>query len=118
MEGLERRLKSYVRALQLARPAGFKVVGAQAWVLRDWIVPGFSGEKPARTPSRTSVFTLIRRHLRAAQEFARVSEPDVDPRDEPALEGHLVVPKVQPGRINRQIRGRGRMVCGPLVFRA
>ena len=72
--------KSYVRALQLACPAGFKVLGARARALRDWIVPRLTGEQPAGTPSLTSVFSLIGRDLRAAQESARTSEPGVGPR--------------------------------------
>ena len=42
--------KSYVKALQPACPVGFKVLGAQAPALRDWIVPRLTGERRAGTP--------------------------------------------------------------------
>ena len=45
---------SYVRALQPAKPVGFKVLGAQAPALRDWVIPRLSGERPAGTPSLTT----------------------------------------------------------------
>ena len=59
---------SPTKALQPARRAGFKVLGAQA--LRDWLIPRLTGERPVGTPSLTSVFGLIGRDLRAAQETA------------------------------------------------
>ena len=42
--------KSYVKALQPARPVGFKVLGAQGPALRDWIVPMLSAKRPVGTP--------------------------------------------------------------------
>ena len=55
---------SYARALQPAKPVGFKVLGAQAPALRDWVLPRLTGERPAGTPSLTTVFGLIGRDLR------------------------------------------------------
>ena len=66
---------------------GFKVVAAHAQALRDWIVPKFTGERPAATPSLTTVFGLIGRDLCAAKESASTSAPDVGPQDEPSLAG-------------------------------
>ena len=77
--------KSYVRALQSARHMGFKILGAHAHALRDWIVPRLTGEHPAGTPSLTTVFNLIGRDLRAAQESASTSETDVCPQEEPSF---------------------------------
>ena len=74
---------SYVRALQPVRSKGFKVLGARAQALRDWIVPRLTGERPAGTPSLTIVFSLIGRDVRAAQEAANTSAPDVSPQGEP-----------------------------------
>ena len=54
---------SYTRALQTAKPVGFKVLGARAPALRDWIVPRLTGERPAGTPSLTTVFGFIERDL-------------------------------------------------------
>ena len=71
--------KSYVKAFQLARPSDFKVLGVQAPPLRDWIVPRLTSERPAETPSLASVFGLIERDLRSAQESVRVPEPNADP---------------------------------------
>ena len=62
-------------------------MGVQAPALPDWIFPRLTGERPAGTPSLTSVFSLIGRDLRVARESARTSEMDVDPQDEPAPEG-------------------------------
>ena len=70
--------KSYMKAPPPARLAGFEVLGAQAPALRDWIVHRLTGERPAGTPSLTSVFGLIGRDLCAAQESARIPEPDAD----------------------------------------
>ena len=72
--------KSYVRALQPARPVGFKVLGARAQALGDWIVPRLPGERPAGTPSLTTVFGLIKCDLRATQDSASTWAPDVSPR--------------------------------------
>ena len=58
--------KSYVRALRPSHPVGFKLLGARAQALRDWIVPKLTSKRPARTPSLTTVFGLIGRDLRAA----------------------------------------------------
>ena len=66
---------------------GFKVLGARAQALRDWIVLRLTSERLAGTPSLTSVFNLIGRDLRAAHESARTSEPDVGPREELAPAG-------------------------------
>ena len=57
---------SYARALQPTKPVGFKVLRAQAPALRDWILPRLTGERPAGTPSLTTVFGLIERDLRTA----------------------------------------------------
>ena len=52
---------SYARALEPAKPVGFKVLGARAPALRDWVLPRLTGERPAGTPSLTTVFGLIGR---------------------------------------------------------
>ena len=70
---------SYTRALQPAKPVGFKVRGAQAPALRDWVLPRLTGERPAGTPSLTTVFGLIGRDLRQAQEAASGSARNADP---------------------------------------
>ena len=75
---------SYARALQPAKPVGFKVLGAQAPALRDWVLPRLTGERPAGTPSLTTVFGLIGRDLRAAQEAASGSARNADPPGGPA----------------------------------
>ena len=74
---------SYARALQPAKPVGFKVLGAQAPALRDWVLPRLTGERPAGTPSLTTVFGLIGRDLRAAQEAAGGSATHADPQGGP-----------------------------------
>ena len=74
---------SYARALQPAKPVGFKVLGARALALRDWVVPRLTGERPAGTPSLTTVFGLIERDLRTAQEEASDSARSRDPHDGP-----------------------------------
>ena len=74
---------SYARALQPAKPVGFKVLGAQAPALRDWVLPRLTGERPAGTPSLTTVFGLIGRDLRAAQEAAGGSAAHADPQGGP-----------------------------------
>ena len=71
--------KSYAKALQRARPVGRKVLGERGHALCDWIVPRLTGEKVAGTPSLTTVFGLIGRDLRAAQECAGTSAPEVSP---------------------------------------
>ena len=75
---------SYAPALQPAKPVGFKVLGAQAPALRDWVLPRLTGERPAGTPSLTTVFGLIGRDLRAAQEAAGGSAKNADPPGGPA----------------------------------
>ena len=75
---------SYARALQPAKPVGFKVLGAWAPALRDWIIPRLNGERPAGTPSLTTVFGLIERDLRTAQEAASNSAQSHDAQDGPA----------------------------------
>ena len=75
---------SYARALQPAKPVGFKVLGAQAPALRDLVLPRLTGERPAGTPSLTTVFGLIGRDLRAAQEAAGGSAKHADPPGGPA----------------------------------
>ena len=70
---------SYVWALQPAKPVRFKVLGAQAPALRDWVLPRLTGERPAGTPSLTTVFGLIGRDLREAQEAASGSARNADP---------------------------------------
>ena len=75
---------SYARALQPAKPVGFKVLGARAPALRDWVVPRLTGERPARTRSLTTVFGLIERALRTAQEAASDPARSHDPHDGPA----------------------------------
>ena len=67
------------RALQPVSPVGFKILGAQAQALHDWIVLRLTGERLAGTPSLTKVFGLIGRDLRAAQESAKTSAPEVSP---------------------------------------
>ena len=74
---------SYARALQPAKPTGFKVLGARAPALRDWVVPRLTGERPAGTPSLTTVFSLIGRDQRAAQEADSDSARSTDPLDGP-----------------------------------
>ena len=74
---------SYVRALQPVRPVGFKVRGARAQALRDWIVPRLTGKGPAGTPSLTTVFGLIGCDLRAAQQATNNLALDDDPRTGP-----------------------------------
>ena len=74
---------SYARALQPGKPVGFKVLGAQAPALRDWVLPRLTGERPAGTPSLTTVFGLIGRDLRAAQEAAGGSATHADPQGGP-----------------------------------
>ena len=74
---------SYARALQPNKPVGFKVLGAQAPALRDWVLPRLTGERPAGTPSLTTVFGLIGRDLRAAQGAAGGSATHADPQGEP-----------------------------------
>ena len=76
---------SYARALQPTRPVGIKVLGARAPARRDWIVPRLTGERPAGTPSLTTVFGLIEADLRTAQDAASDSERSHDPQDRPAL---------------------------------
>ena len=75
---------SYVRALHPAKPVGFKVLGAQSPALRDRIVPRLTGERPAGTPSLPTVFGLIRRDLRAAQEAASDPAQSTVPKERPA----------------------------------
>ena len=74
---------SYARALQPAKPVGFKVLGAQAPALRDWLLPRLTGKRPAGPPSLTTVFGLIGRDLRAAQEAAGGSATHADPQGGP-----------------------------------
>ena len=74
---------SYARALHPNKPVGFKVLGAQAPALRDWVLPRLTGERPAGTPSLTTVFGLIGRDLRAAQGAAGGSATHADPQGEP-----------------------------------
>ena len=56
----------------------------QAPALRDWIVPRLTGERPARTPSLTTVFGLIGHDLRAVQEATSESVRSTNPLDGPA----------------------------------
>ena len=79
---------SYARALQPAKPTGFKVLGARAPALQDWIVPRLTGERPAGTPSLTTVFSLIGRDQRAAQEAESDSARSTDPLDGPVPSAH------------------------------
>ena len=74
---------SYARALQPAKPVGFKVLGARAPALRDWVLPRLTGERPAGTPSLTTVFGLIERDLRAAQGAAGTWAQSQGPHDGP-----------------------------------
>ena len=75
---------SYARALQPAKPVGFKVLGAQAPALRDWVLSRLTGQRPAGTPSLTTVFGLIGHDLRTAQEAASGSARNAEPPGGPA----------------------------------
>ena len=74
---------SYARALQPAKPVGFKLLAARAPALRDWVLPRLTCEQPAGTPSLTTVFGLIERDLRAAQGAAGTSAQSRGPHDGP-----------------------------------
>ena len=74
---------SYARALQPAKPVGFKVLGARAPALRDWVLPRLTGDGLAGTPSLTTVFGLIERDLRAAQGVVGTLAQSRGPHDVP-----------------------------------
>ena len=81
--------------------------------LRDWIVPRLTGERPAGTPSLTSVFGLIGRDLRAAHESAQVLEPETDPPEEPVSGGppkQTLTPGDRPPLALSKLRG----ICGSM----
>ena len=85
--------RSYAKAVQPARPTGFKVMGARAPALRNRIIPRLTGERPTGTPSLTSVFGILGKDLRATQASTRVPEPApgglswqaLEPEDSPPL---------------------------------
>ena len=53
-------------------------------MLRDWVLPRLTGERPAGTPSLTTVFRLIGRDVRTAQQAASSSARNADPPGGPA----------------------------------
>ena len=50
---------SHVQALKPAKPVSFKVLGARAPALREWVLLRLTGERPAGIPSLTTVWASL-----------------------------------------------------------
>ena len=87
MEGQECRLEKLCEGPPAGPPCGFQGPGGAGPGPAGLDSPRLTGERQAGTPSLTSVFGLIGRDLRAAQESARIPEPDANPQEERALSG-------------------------------